>query len=192
MEMQNESHRLHERDTGESRRLGRRERDETPDEQDSGGASWGNGISGLGGWLILVQITLWLSLLGSVLYIANGLIPLLGKGVLGEMTAPGKDRMWARVIIFEAAGNVVLTVLIAAALVLLYRKKRSFPRLMLVYYGAVLALNIAGYALLHSIDGISDSGLTGPTSKLIRNVASCSIWISYFIRSERVRSTFRR
>jgi hypothetical protein len=191
--MQNEWKGRHEPSAGEGRRLDERQWDKTiaepePVEDSKSGSI---GLYGLGGWLILVQITLWLSLLGSVLYISNGLIPLFEKSVWDSLTSSGTDPMWGPVLIFEAAGNAMLTVLIAAALVLLYRKKRSFPRVMLVYYGVVLALNAAGYAMLHSIDGISDSGLTGPTSKLIRNVASCCIWIPYFIRSERVRNTFR-
>ncbi|MDQ0170638.1 DUF2569 domain-containing protein [Paenibacillus tundrae] len=153
------------------------------------------GISGLGGWLVLVQIGLYLTMIMVLIqlfqYSLTALNPVTWQ-ILTSDQSSFYHPWWGAIIIFEVTYNVLFFIFSIVTLVMFYRKKSVFPRLMIIFYSISLAVSIIDYLLLLQIpiareleDG---SGLTG----IVRLVITCAIWIPYFIKSERVRNTFIR
>ncbi|UVI27916.1 DUF2569 domain-containing protein [Paenibacillus spongiae] len=150
-------------------------------------------LRGLGGWLILAQISLWYALIGSVLYLSAGILPIFAGETWGRLTSPDSpmyDAMWSIIIPFEAIGNGVLIVLLSYVLLLMYRKKRLLVPMVITYFAAVLILSTAGFILAQYIPLTAGQGIGKSLSKLIGNMLTCLIWIPYFLKSVRVRSTF--
>ncbi|MCQ6560448.1 DUF2569 family protein [Paenibacillus mendelii] len=150
-------------------------------------------INGLGGWLILVQFSLWFALVGSVLYLTAGILPLFAGETWERLTSPDSpayDAMWTIIIPFEAIGNAVLIIILTVVLILLYKKKRWFVPAAILYFTVVLMLTSVGFMLAQSIPLIAEEGVGKSVSKIIRNLFTCLIWIPYFLRSVRVKNTF--
>ncbi|MDR6726986.1 ABC-type multidrug transport system permease subunit [Paenibacillus amylolyticus] len=153
------------------------------------------GISGLGGWLVLVQIGLYLTMIMVLVQLFQYSLTALNPGTWEILTSDQSSfyhPWWGAIIIFEVTYNVLFFIFSIVTLVMFYRKKSVFPRLMIIFYSMSLAVSIIDYLLLLQIpiareleDG---SGLTG----IVRLVITCAIWIPYFIKSERVRNTFIR
>lgn len=153
------------------------------------------GISGLGGWLVLVQIGLYLTMIMVLVQLFQYSLTALTPEAWEMLTLEQSSLYhpwWGPIIIFEVTYNVLFFIFSIVTLVMFYRKKSVFPRLMIIFYSISLAVSIIDYLLLLQIpiareleDG---SGLTG----IVRLVITCAIWIPYFIKSERVRNTFIR
>jgi len=150
-------------------------------------------LYGLGGWLLLVQFYLWFALVGSILYVSAGILPLIAGETWERLTSPDSpvyDSMWSNIIMFEAFGNAALIILLAAVLILMYKKKRSFVPAVILYFVVVMILTVVGFMLAQSIPLMAEESIGKSVSKLIRNLLACLIWIPYFLRSVRVRNTF--
>jgi magnesium-transporting ATPase (P-type) len=153
------------------------------------------GISGLGGWLILVHIGLYLTIIMLVVQLFQYLVPSLTTETWKLLTSKQSDyyhAWWGPVLIFETVYNVLFLIFSVYTLITFYRKKSIFPRLMIMFYSVSLAVGIIDYLLLLQIpmaveleDGSSLKGIG-------RSVLTCAIWIPYFIKSVRVHNTFVR
>ncbi|WFA82730.1 DUF2569 domain-containing protein [Paenibacillus amylolyticus] len=153
------------------------------------------GISGLGGWLILIQIGLWFTL---VLLIADMsqvnviMDPVRWEGVRGvdpELYTEGiRPLLW-----FGVISSVILLMLVIVNLVLLYKKKRQFPRMMIILYIANVLIGIVTWILIARIEIPREQHVLDPTSAFnltIRSILTCCIFIPYFLKSVRVKNTF--
>ncbi|MBY0202478.1 DUF2569 domain-containing protein [Paenibacillus cucumis (ex Kampfer et al. 2016)] len=153
------------------------------------------GISGLGGWLILIQISLWISFafllsdITSVTVIMNPERWVGSRGVSPQFYAEViRPLLW-----FGFISSVILFILIVVNLVLLYRRKRWFPRMMIVQYIANVLIGVVTWILIarneigreeHILDATSAFNL------IIRSLLTCCIFIPYFLKSVRVKNTF--
>lgn len=82
--------------------------------------------SGLGGWLVLVQIGLIATLIQVSYQLLNYNIPSFSQEYWGILASPQGEMyhpLWAPVIIFEAAANGVLLLLTVFTLILFYQKR---------------------------------------------------------------------
>jgi len=153
------------------------------------------GVSGLGGWLVLVQIGIYLSILLNILTLKRDTIPAFAPDIWDALTSKDSivyDRLWAPLLIFELVTSILFTLLSVFCLYNLYKKKAIFPKLMIVVYSAGLAIAILEYVLLKQIPIVNEYDLLGQDAPqaIIRTAVSCGIWIPYFLRSERVQNTF--
>ncbi|MFC3798437.1 DUF2569 domain-containing protein [Cohnella sp. GCM10012308] len=153
------------------------------------------GVSGLGGWLILIQIGLYVTLIQLVIQINQYTIPSFESETWNALTSKGADLyhvLWKPAILFEAVFNLGMFVMTIFCLAFMYMRKRIFPKLMIVYYSVSLLGGIADYALVQTISSDVGLDLDNSLRDTFRAVVTCSIWIPYFLRSERVANTFLR
>lgn len=84
--------------------------------------------SGLGGWLVLVQIGLVATLFQVSLQLINYNIPSFGREYWDLLASPQGEMyhpLWAPAFIFEAAANGVLLLLTIFTLILFYQKRHA-------------------------------------------------------------------
>jgi len=153
------------------------------------------GISGLGGWLILIQISLWASLvflLSDISQVTVIMDPARWEGSRGIApqlyTEVIRPLLW-----FGFISSVILFVIVIVNLVLLYRRKRLFPRLMIIQYIVNLVIGIATWILIAQNEVGREEHILDATpafNLIIRSLLTCCIFIPYFLKSVRVKNTF--
>jgi len=153
------------------------------------------GISGLGGWLVVVQIYLYLSFFSMIALFYQNILPiLLDPTSLDLLIVEGSESYhpyWLPMIMFDIAMSVLFIFYFIYVFISLYRKKAIFPKLMIVLYAVGLAINVIDYFLMAQIPQISDT-LTGSMRDILKQAIGCAIWIPYYIKSVRVKNTFVR
>ena len=144
-------------------------------------------LEGIGGWLILVGISLVCTpfiMLGS-LAIAN--FPLLTN----PSYQPFLEKYPAvhGLILFEIASNLCFVAVLAALNYLFFKKKRAFPTFMILYLVFHLVVLLGDTAAAQAI--MPAAKLSAQTASSIgRSLVSAAIWIPYFLVSRRVKVTF--
>ena len=152
---------------------------------------------GIGGWLILVALGLFLGpllLLGAILkdaiFLANPNRAIVGELIPGLPTLVVMELLSAVALL---AGGVVL-------LVLFFGKKRIFPRAYQVFLLFSVAVSLAKYTLCPRVAGAASVRVMELVHQLhstisfaaLESVIAAVVWISYFTVSERVKATFVR
>ncbi|PYE45555.1 DUF2569 domain-containing protein [Paenibacillus barcinonensis] len=152
-------------------------------------------ISGLGGWLIFIQISLWASLVFLLSDLSNVTVimdPARWEGSRGidlqVYTEVIRPILW-----FGFISSIILSVLVIINLVLLYRRKRWFPRMMIIQYIVNAIISVVTWILIaqqemgrevHVLDA------QPAFQVIVRSLLACCIFIPYFLRSVRVKNTF--
>ncbi|MNW48184.1 hypothetical protein D3C74_255350 [compost metagenome] len=143
--------------------------------------------SGLGGWLVLPQIGIYFTLLNSVIQIFSLGLTLLLPDEMGTLFGSGYYHpLWIPTITFEFIYVILLFAFSIFALVSLYTKKSYFPKAMIIMYIVALVVSLIDCILMIQLD----LGGTVPYRTVIQAVVASSIWIPYFLKSERVANTF--
>jgi len=153
------------------------------------------GISGLGGWLVLVQIGLYATILLQIFQFNAYILPAFATDTWEALTSKDSsvyDPLWKPLILFEAAYSAIVALVAIYSLVAMYRKKSVFPSLMIGLYAGTLLLGIADYAVAGQIELAREFQDDGALRDIVRAAVTCLIWIPYFIRSVRVKNTFVR
>ena len=151
------------------------------------------GVSGLGGWLILVQIGLYFTVILLIIQIAVYSLPSFSEEnwrVLTSKESSLYDPLWKPLIVFETVYNLLFLIFTVYIIVLFYRKKSIVPRLMIIFYSASLLVGIMDYILLQQIALAKEIEDGSSVRDLVRSGITCLVWIPYFIKSVRVRNTF--
>lgn len=149
--------------------------------------------SGLGGWLVLVQIGLYATLLIQVVLFFQNTLPSLNSEIWNLFTSPDSqyyDSMWAPTLIFETIANLSIILFVPVLLIYFYRKKRMLPLLIKLFYVSATLITVADYFLIEQITLPADVEVDNSLRDTIRSGIACVIWVWYFTRSERVRNTF--
>lgn len=155
--------------------------DETPLEQ-------------IGGWL-------WLPALGLLLtpwrawHVLTDTLHLFDSPDWLGLVTPGEPAfhpLWAPLLLLETAGNLTLVAGALPLLVLLLQRRSNLPRLYLGWW-AVMAATLAmdGLAYL-TIPAMQSQWKAETGTEWARAAVVGAIWVSYFLRSARVRRTFRQ
>lgn len=153
------------------------------------------GVSGLGGWLILIQIGLWFTVIMLLVQINQSMLTILNTETWEVLTVKDSGLyhpLWAPVIIFETVFNLMFLVFTVYVIVAFYRKKAMLPRLMIIFYSLSLAVGVVDYLLLYQIPIARELEDGSSIRDIARSVIACAIWIPYFRKSERVKNTFVR
>lgn len=153
------------------------------------------GVSGLGGWLILVQIGLFLTIISLAIQLVVYSLPTMTTETWELLTSEQSDYyhpLWGSVVIFETVYNVLFLVFGIYTIIAFYSKKSIFPRLMIMFYSVSLAVGIIDYLLLLQIPMARELEDGSSLRDIGKSVLACAIWIPYFIKSERVHNTFVR
>jgi hypothetical protein len=153
------------------------------------------GVSGLGGWLILIQIGLFLTIILLAIQLFQYSLPAVITESWELLTSDQSDYyhpLWGPVIIFETVYNALFLMFSIYTVIAFYRKKSIFPRLMIMFYSVSLVVGIIDYLLLLQIPMARELEDGSSVRDIVKSVLTCAIWIPYFIKSERVHNTFVR
>lgn len=153
------------------------------------------GVSGLGGWLILVQIGLYTTVIMLLVQLFVFTLPSFGADIWNSLTLKDSDLyhpLWAPVLLFETAYNICFLGFCIYILFMFYGKKSILPRLMMIFYGASLMVTIVDMVLLYQIPLFREINSGDGFKDLFRATLIAAIWIPYFLKSERVKNTFIR
>ncbi|WP_458125808.1 DUF2569 family protein [Paenibacillus sp. Z3-2] len=153
------------------------------------------GISGLGGWLILIQISLWFSLVFLISDVSRVNVIMDparwegGRGVDKQIyTEVIRPLLW-----FGFISSIILLVIVIVNLVLLYTRKSQFPRMMMVMYIMNVIIGIVTWILIARSEIPREQHVLDATPAfylIVRSILTCCIFIPYFLRSVRVKNTF--
>lgn len=153
------------------------------------------GISGLGGWLILIQISLWLALVFLISDVSQVNVIMdparweVGRGVDPQIyTEMIRPLLW-----FGFISSAILLMIVIVNLILLYKRKRQFPRMMMVMYLMNVIISIVTWILIARNEIPREQHVLDATPAfqlIVRSILTCCIFIPYFLRSVRVKNTF--
>ncbi|WP_339308958.1 DUF2569 domain-containing protein [Paenibacillus sp. FSL k6-2145] len=153
------------------------------------------GVSGLGGWLILIQIGLFVTVILLAVQLFQQIIPTFTTETWEMLTSKQSDYyhpLWGPVLVFEMVYNTLFLLFSVYTIFAFYSKKAILPRLMIIFYGLSLIVGIIDYLLLLQIPLAKELEDGSSIREIAKSVITCAIWIPYFIKSERVHNTFVR
>ncbi|WP_342564107.1 DUF2569 domain-containing protein [Paenibacillus sp. FSL R7-0345] len=148
---------------------------------------------GLGGWLALIQIGLYVTCIRTFILIYDFFINTRGSEGWYALTSPGSadyHTLWKPTLIFEVSANIILLLASVYLLTLLYNKRAVFPRWLIFYYIIGLLLQVVIIALVASIPQSSELANGNLLQNIARGLVNSLIWTTYILRSKRVRNTF--
>ncbi len=151
------------------------------------------GPKGIGGWMILPVIGLFVFPLRVLWSLATQYWPIFRDGIWANLTTPGSASyhpLWGPLLGYEIAFNVGFLVFDVVLLVLLFRKSSRLPKAFIAF--ALLNLffvatdGIVGY----QIPAVAAAGMETIAGEIGRSLALACIWVPYFLVSKRVKNTF--
>jgi len=148
-------------------------------------------LSGLGGWLILVAIGLFVAPIIRIYTLVSAGGGYFSMQVWQTVAMPSGTAyhpLYGPLVAFEMICNILLLGMNLLVLCLFLAKRRAFPRVFIVTACSLalfLVLDAAGTALLHFKD--DSSYVDG-----LRGVFYTVLWSSYMLKSRRVKVTFTR
>ncbi|MCX5717953.1 MAG: DUF2569 domain-containing protein [Nitrospirae bacterium] len=150
-------------------------------------------LEGIGGWLILVAIGLIFNPLRMLVSLGKDLLPAFSSETWAIMTTPGTEAyhpLWAPLLIFELAGNSIFIIFSIIAAIMFFRKKKIFPKMIIIFLLSNLVFVAADYFAAKAIPLIANQNDPESVRELARTLIGCLIWVPYFIKSKRVKTTF--
>jgi hypothetical protein len=153
-----------------------------------------DGPVGIGGWLILPVIGLFVFPLRAVMVLITDFLPIFQGGAWSNLTTPGAEHyhaLWAPVILYEIACNVGFVVFDLALLVMLFGKSARFPKAFIVFALLNLFFIVSDTLLAGQIPAVAARGLEGSAVEIARSLVVVAIWVPYMLMSKRVRNTFK-
>jgi hypothetical protein len=151
------------------------------------------GVKGLAGWLVLVQIGLYLTMITLLVQIFRVNLPAFEPDTWGVLTSKDSElyhALWGPIIVFEGAYNIAFLLFCIFVLVMFYTRKSILPKLMIIFYSASLAVGIIDTILVYQIPLAREMETGSSFTDIVRSAITCAIWIPYFLKSERVQNTF--
>ena len=141
-----------------------------------------SGLSGIGGWLILVAFALLLIPIEDVYRVSSDLSTLYGGG-FGQMLAdhPATTKLMVSQIIADS----IFFICLVGLNYLFYRRNKAFPRMMIGFIGVH-----AIYILFRSHASDVLLGTHGFSASAESVTVGASLWIGYLVGSKRVKATF--
>jgi hypothetical protein len=143
--------------------------------------------SGLGGWLVLPQIGLFLTALMLIYSILSLDVAFFNGEAWDKLSDQPGYRAY---LMFSIIYNISMLVFTIFSIVQFYRKKAMLPRLMVILYSVAISISIIDLIMLPQLTFITDQEKKALITNLVRNMIAGGIWMPYFIKSKRVKNTF--
>jgi len=155
-------------------------------------------VEGIGGWLILPIIGLFLTPIISSFQLINVVLPSFEATTWAALTTQGSPAyhpVWAPYLIYGLIATIILIISAIALLIILFKKLSILPSLIIVYFIFILATALVDNTIYYTVilDAFPQLGASMQselTQQLIRALIGTTIWVPYFIKSERVKNTF--
>jgi transglutaminase-like putative cysteine protease len=144
----------------------------------------------IGGWLIFVGIGVTLTPIIILVTFLN--LQLFSKSTWQNLNLYEHSSYLQLILIILVILNVVLFVFSVLVMILFYQKRDILPKYYIAFLLTALLVSILDIFSLEIINRLTNQSIsaTDNYSSLVRQIIFCSIWISYFIKSERVKRTF--
>lgn len=152
------------------------------------------GVSGLGGWLVLIQIGMYITIWQTIDSLSKGMQLINSENwkLLITETSVRYHALWEPLVSFKLLYSFLYLLFIAIILILFYQKKAILPRLMIILFSVATVYSFIELILTYQIPSVQQSENNIMIREFIRSLAFCAIWIPYFLKSERVENTFVR
>ena len=147
-------------------------------------------IRGLSGWLILMVIMLFVTLVGTVIQTVSDIPQIISGRVWADFTTPGRPAYhpsWAWLLGLDWGSNLFAVAFLPVLLWLCFQKKRQFPGVM---FWALLLFVVLAALRFGVADRISHLKGDSQAIPMIFAVLKAAIWIPYLRVSKRVTATF--
>lgn len=147
-------------------------------------------LRGIRGWLLLVAFQLLVQPLVLLVQIQT-LLPVFEASTWSALTQPGHPAyhsLFAPLALFELGVNLCWLVFALMLPVLFFQRRRSFPRVYIVYLVvafAAVVLDALGTAVIPTIPTSADG-----IKEVIQRGTAALVWSLYFVQSDRVEATF--
>lgn len=149
--------------------------------------------SGIGGWLIIPAIGLFVRPVQLMSTISNDFMPIFKEGYWSLLTTPGTELyhpLWAPLLFYEIAGNIFFIIFDIVLIFLFFRKFYLVPILFVTIMLLSLLFIISDFFLANLIPAIAAESNPELIKELIKATVGALIWIPYFLVSKRVKNTF--
>jgi hypothetical protein len=149
--------------------------------------------TGLGGWLVLPAIGMFLTIPLILASLITDFLPILIDGGWAILTSPDSEyyhELWAPILLFEILGNVTLLLLDGLLIFLFFTKSFLFPRFFVIFLVTNVVFLTSDYFLADLIPAVAEESDPEALRSVIRAVIAAAIWIPYMLTSERVSNTF--
>jgi hypothetical protein len=153
-----------------------------------------DGPEGLGGWLVIVAISLVVSPIRLVLFIVQTYLPLVRDGTFLALITPASERfhpMLASIIVLEVIVNAFFIAFSIWLIVLFFQKSRRFP-LRFVILSVLSVVFILGDTLAVAALDLGSPWDAEGIRELMRGLFALCVWGPYMFVSARVNNTFVR
>ncbi len=151
-------------------------------------------LQGLGGWLVVVFISLVVSSSRSFMTIAE-ILPNYQTDTWLNVTSSTSEAyhpMWAPIMAFELVANIGLVVWLGLTFVLFFKRRSSLPRnIIALWFYSIFILTVDLFLAL-CIPAIAPKVTTKDWGDLVKISVAYAAWSLYFLKSKRVRQTFSR
>jgi hypothetical protein len=145
----------------------------------------------IGGWLILIGIGITISpfyILFSIFtqsYFDNSLWI-----NITSVSSAGYNPALAIAFLIELLINIASFVFAFLLLVLFYKRRSSFPRLVIIFYVFNFLFLSVDAVVVSNLGILDDSGLSDSYKAVSKSFITMLIWVPYFLKSDRVKGTF--
>lgn len=149
--------------------------------------------SGIGGWLLVPLLGIILTPIRVGFDVYRDLLPAFTPVVWSRITNPAADSyhpFTAPLIVFELIANIGIILLSLYLLRQFLKKSTGVPRLYIVFYSSLVAIQVIDLVFAAQIPSIASGINAEMTKDLVKSVISAVIWIPYFLVSKRVKNTF--
>jgi hypothetical protein len=149
--------------------------------------------NGLGGWLILITIGLFIRVGLYLFHLATDYMSVWDATRWDILTVPGAaryDPFWAPTLLFELTSMIVFLTLTILALILLFQKRWLFPRIFIALLLLTLLFKIIDSAMAGQIAELAHQNSLLDTD-FFGVIVQAVIWVPYMLYAKRVRATFR-
>ena len=155
-------------------------------------------LKGLGGWLVLVILGLFVTVLFTA-YGAYESITLFTDGSVGFLSNPSSEVYvpgYGGMLKFKLIAELLFLAAGVYLIYLFFKKSRKFPTYYFPFLWIVVIYAIVDYALVASISvsgevqQILDEALSETGGEIGRAVIAALIWGTYIKKSKRVKATF--
>ncbi|CAH1206811.1 hypothetical protein PAECIP111893_02620 [Paenibacillus plantiphilus] len=148
-------------------------------------------LKGLGGWLIIVHISMWLFLLNACVNVVFVTLPKILQ--FSKYTDPASsmyDVKWSFLIPLQFIGNLLIVLTLLILLFKFVSRSSTFPKWFISFNIGLTAFYILDFAI-NLFFPMNDENLFIYISAVMRQGLLCLLWIGYMLRSKRVKVTFR-
>lgn len=147
----------------------------------------------IGGILILFLVGLALTMIRTAYSIFTEIWPIFSDGrweVLTTRGSPAYHQLWAPVIFFEGAGNLLVLIVGVMTLALMLRKSKLTPVFAITYVVLASVVVFVGHYFANLIPAVAAQSRADDKIALYSVIIYPALWIPYFLISERVKATF--